>query len=167
MRETVRKAALAASLGLSGLALGACHLTPPDKSADALAKRVISDVASGADLSKDAQVDPQMTSPESQAEEGAIRAFLPAGAPKSVKFTGFSVDTKAGEGARCELTYDYVYADRTVDITVLMRKRPGAKAWSVTGLQAGREGAGAPTIAGEQPTSVSPGKDTAKGSSGD
>ncbi|HEY3811631.1 MAG TPA: hypothetical protein VGL66_00270 [Caulobacteraceae bacterium] len=136
--------------GLACLSLTACSLPSPDKDADALAQRFVGEIASGADLSKDADVDPQLTGPQWVAQRASLQAMFPQPKPDSVKSTGWSINTKAGEGTRAELRYSYVYGKQTpVAATVVLRKPEGKTKWIATGLQAHRDAG--PVALGEPP----------------
>lgn len=70
--------------GLACLSLSACQLPSPDKDADALAKRFIGEVASGADLTKDANVDPQLSGPAWQTQRDGLKALFPKPTPDKI-----------------------------------------------------------------------------------
>ena len=142
---------------LACLSLAACQLPSPDKDANALAQRFVGEVAAGADLSKDADVDPQLAGAQWSPQRAALKAMFPQPKPDSVKSTGWSIDTKAGEGARAELRYTYAYGQTPVVVATVLRKPEGKTKWIVTGLQARREGG--PILLGEPPATSSSGGD--------
>ncbi|HWE44802.1 MAG TPA: hypothetical protein VG407_02150 [Caulobacteraceae bacterium] len=121
------------------LALSACSLMTPDKDADALARRFIGEVASGADLSKDPAVDPQLAGAAWQTQREGLMGLFPKPMPDSVKTTGWSLNAKAGEGARAELRFKYLYGKTPVVLTTVLRKPEGKTAWIATGLTGARD----------------------------
>ncbi len=140
-----------AALACAGVALGACNLVIPDKDAQAAADKVVADVTSGADLSKDPQADPGMTTPESLAELSAIREILPPVKPTSVKQTGWTINAHAGAPTVAEIDSTRSYPDRAVEMKVMLTKAPGSKTWVVNGLQVQKHGDAAPMVMGVQP----------------
>ena len=143
--------------GVACLSLTACSLPSPDKDADALAKRFIGEVASGADLSKDAQVDPQLSGEAWQTQRDGLKALFPKPAPDSVRSTGWSIDAKAGEGSRAELRYSYLYGKTPVALTAVLRKPDGKTQWIATGLRGLRDAG--PVVLGEPPLAEAGGGD--------
>ena len=142
---------------LACIALSACQLPSPDKDADALAKRFIGEVASGADLSKDPSIDPQLSGAAFQVQRDGLKAMFPKPAPDKVNSTGWSVNAKMGEGSRAELRYSYVYGASTVALTAVLRKPEGKTQWVATGLR-GIKDAG-PVTLGEAPDTDAGGGD--------
>jgi hypothetical protein len=136
-----------------GLSLAACELPHPDKAAETRSKTFIDEVATGADLSKDPTVDPQLSQPDQAPKLALIHAMFPRPKPTKVTSSGWSITSRGGEGSRAELAYSYVYPEGTVVTRTVLRKPPGKTDWIVTGFQARRDAG--PVVLGEAPASDS------------
>ena len=128
MRRRLVLAALAA--------LGACSLPTADKQSDAIARGFYSEVRGGADLSRDAHLDPSLTTPEAVAALARVRDWAPGAAPTKVNSTGWSYNSNAGQGAQAQLSHAYVYPGATVHVQTVLRKLPGQTNWTVVGFEA-------------------------------
>jgi hypothetical protein len=133
------------------LALGACGLPAIGKESGGVARTFFDEVRTGADLSRDAHVDPSLKTPEATASLAQIRNLLPPGAPSAVNSSGFSYNSESATGATVRVTHEYVYGARLVTIQTYLRKPPGATIWFVVGLEADLGGTQPAIVVGSEP----------------
>jgi hypothetical protein len=148
----MKLAAIALALGL---ALGACSLPVVDKESDAVARTFFDEVRTGADLSRDAHVDPSLQTPIAAEGFARIRGLLPPGAPTKVNSTGFSFNTDTASGGTARLSHRYVYGAKTITIQTFLRKPPGATIWFVVGIEADLGGTQPAIVVGAEPSANS------------
>jgi hypothetical protein len=127
---TARLWMLGAALALM---LGACNLPAADKASDAAAKRLYEEIRTGADISADPTVGPELKTPEAVAQLQEIRPHLPTGAPTGVtrRSWKYNVDTT---GSWAELTHAYAYPNGVVIADSVLRKKKGEDTWEVVGF---------------------------------
>ncbi len=138
--------ALAAAASLT-----ACSLPVIDKASDGVARTLFEEVRTGADLSRDAHVDPALETPIAAEGFARIRSLLPPGAPTKVNNTGFSFNSSSGTGAHARLSHQYVWGARSVTIQTFMKKPPGGTSWFVFALEADLGGAQPAIVVGTEP----------------
>jgi hypothetical protein len=144
------------SIAAAALAISACSLPAADKESDQIARTFYQELRTGADLDRDAHVDPSLKTDAAQAEIAQLRAWLPAAAPTSVQNTGWNYSSSTGAGAWAQLAHAYVYPDRTIRVETVLQKAPGQTMWSIVGFEAERDGATqGPLIIGTPPKSAS------------
>ena len=135
--------AMAVAVLLLGLA--ACKLPTLDKEADADARGLYQEIATGADLSKDPHLDASIRTPDAFAALAALRQQLPQGAPTSVENRGFNFSVNNGLST-ATLTHAYHYSSgATVTAETVLRKTSGQTAWMIIGFHVNL---GAPTPTG-------------------
>lgn len=132
-------------------ALAACSLPVVDKESDGVARTFFEEVRAGADLSRDAHVDPSLETPIAAEGFARIRSLLPPGPPTKVNNTGFSFNSSSGTGAHARLSHQYVWGDRNVTIQTFMKKPPGGTSWFVFALEADLGGAQPAIVVGTEP----------------
>jgi hypothetical protein len=132
-------------------ALSACSLPVVDKEGDAIARAFFDEVRTGADLTRDAHVDPSLETPAAAASFARIRGLLPPGAPTKVNNTGFSFNSSGGTGSNARLSHQYVYGDRSITIQTVMKKPPGGTVWFVVGMEADLGGTQPAVVVGAPP----------------
>ncbi len=124
MRRTVL------TMMLACLALAACSLPTVDKVADAKARALYEQVRTGADLSANPDLSPDLRKPEVLAQLAAVNAMLPPGAPTAAVNRSWSINAGTG-GTTAVLVHAYSYASQTVLAqTVLAKGKSGT--WQIT-----------------------------------
>lgn len=120
-------------LALAGaLALAACSLPVLDKEADAKARALFEQVRTQADPGANADLAPDLRTPEALAQLAAMRNALPEGAPTAAALRSWNVYSGTG-GSRTNLVHAYSYPGRTVLAeTVLTKGKDGA--WQIAGF---------------------------------
>ena len=124
LRRLVFAFGLAAALG----ALAACNVINPG--ADAAARRLYTQLAAGADLSRDQSLSSELRSPAALAELAREREMIPQTPPQSVEARAWRF-----QGAAANLVHAYRYTDRTVVAETVMHKQPGSENWQITGFR--------------------------------
>ena len=138
--------ALAASL-----AAAACSLPVADKESDGIARAFFGEVRAGADLSRDAHVDPSLQTPITGEGFARIRSLLPPGSPTKVNNTGYSYNSSSGTGSMARLSHQYGWGARNVTIQTFMKKPPGGTNWVIYALEADLGGAQPAIVVGTEP----------------
>ena len=122
------------------LGLSACGLNVVNPQADAAARRIYTTVQAGGDLSRDAEIAPQMRTPAGLAQFNAARELMPKGAAQTVESRGWRF-TSTPQGGAARLVHAYLYADCTVVAETVLQKPPGSQVWLVVGFHVRREAA--------------------------
>lgn len=119
-------------LALAGaLALAACGLPVFDKEADAKARALFEQVRTQADLAANADLAPDLRTPQALAQLAAMKRALPQGAPTAGALRSWNVHSGTG-GSRTSLVHAYSYPGRTVLAeTVLIKGKDG---WRIVGF---------------------------------
>jgi hypothetical protein len=128
------------------IALAACSLPPADKDSDRVARAFFSEVRSGADLSRDPNVDPALATPAAQASLAQVRAWSPGAAPTKVDNAGWSYNSTAEAGSTAQLSHAYAFPGGTVRVETVLRKLPGQTNWTIVGFQANADTGPAVTV---------------------
>jgi hypothetical protein len=136
----------------AGLAAAACSLPVADKESDAIARTFFDEVRTGADLSRDAHVDPTLATPSAAAGLAQIRSLLPPGAPTKVNNTGFNFSSDTATGSTARLSHQYVFGARSITMQTFLRKPPGATTWFVVAAEADLGGTQPPIVVGVEPS---------------
>jgi len=112
--------------------LGACSLPTIDKEADAKARTLFEQVRTQADLGANADLAPELKTPEALAQLAGMRNALPPGAPTAAALRSWNAYSGTG-GSRTNLIHAYSYPARTVLAeTVLTKGKDGA--WRIVGF---------------------------------
>ncbi|MFA7263103.1 MAG: hypothetical protein WC068_08780 [Caulobacter sp.] len=129
------------------LAVAACSLPTIDKQADAEARALYEQVRTGADLSANPNLAPDLRRPATLAQLAAVRASLPPGAPTATANRSWSINAGTG-GTTATLVHAYSYPSQTVLAETVLRKDK-AGAWLIIGFHVTFEGpSGAPEAGG-------------------
>jgi hypothetical protein len=132
--------------------LAACALPVADKQSDADARAFYDELRTGADLSKDANLDPTLKAAAAALAPADVRAQIPATAATKVNVTGWNYASSSGDGSKATLSHDYVYAGRTVHVMTGLHKYPGQTVWTIVGFRAIADGAAQPILLGTMPS---------------
>lgn len=117
---------------VAAASLSACSLPTVDKEADAKARALYDQIRTGADLSANPDLGPELRTPEARAGLAEIRASLPPGAPTAVANRSWSFNAGTG-GTTARLVHAYTYPSTMVlTETVLAKGRD--KVWTITGF---------------------------------
>jgi hypothetical protein len=135
----------------ASLAGAACSLPVADKASDGVARTLFDEVRTGADLGRDAHVDPSLQTPVAAEGFARIRSQLPPGAPTKVNNTGFNYNSDTATGSTARLSHQYVWGARNVTIQTFLRKPPGATIWFVVGVEADLGGTQPAIVVGAEP----------------
>jgi hypothetical protein len=118
----------------ASLALAACSFPVGDKAADAAARNLYQEIATGADISRDPNLDVSLQNPNTLWQLASARSMLPQGAPTKVDNQGYKFNTTV-EGTRAELTHAYHYPTATIIADTVLWKAPGQGAqWKIIGF---------------------------------
>lgn len=140
--------ALAAAVALAGC-------LKIDKEADAASRAFNDEVRTGAPLTGDPHVGPQLTGPDAAGALAQFRQALPAAAPTAVRNTGFAFNTD-NTGTTLSLTYEYDFpGGRTVRVTDVLQKPSGQSAWTIVGFKGVTSGPSSAISAGMPPPATS------------
>lgn len=120
------------------LAVAACSLPTVDKAADAKAQALYTQIRTGADLSQNADLSPQLRTPETLAALAAVKASLPEGAPTAAVNRSWSINAGTG-GTQAVLVHAYSYPSQTVLAQTVLAKAKGGL-WQITGFHVTFEG---------------------------
>lgn len=142
MRRTVL-VALAACF-----ALAACSMPTVNKEADAKAQALYTQIRTGADLTQNADLAPDLRKPEALAQLAAVKASLPEGAPIATSTRSWSFNAGTG-GTTATVVHGYSYPQRTVLAQTVLTKVKGG-GWQIAGFHVTFEGA-ADAAPGGQP----------------
>ena len=123
---------------LACAALAACSLPTLDKAADVKARTLFEQVSAGADLSRNADLGPELREPEMLAQLAAVKASLPEGAPTAAVTRSWSVNAGTG-GTRAVLVHAYSYPSQTVLAQTVLAKGKG-DGWQIIGFHVTFEG---------------------------
>lgn len=129
-------------LALAGLALTACSLPTMDKEADAKAQALYTQIRTGADLTQNKDLAPDLRKPEVLAQLAAIKATLPEGTPTAVVNRSWSFNAGTG-GSTSTVVHAYSYPQRTVLAQTVLTKPKGGT-WQVAGFHVAFEEPGKP-----------------------
>lgn len=125
--RTVLIAAVASSALLS-----ACGLAKVDKEADAKARALYEQVRTGADLSANADLAPDLKTPPALAQLAGVRLSLPEGAPTTTATRSWNISINNG-ATTAAVVHAYSYPASTVLAETILAK--GAdKTWKITGF---------------------------------
>jgi hypothetical protein len=116
-------------------ALAACSLPTADKESDAMARQLYEEIRTGADLSKDPNLGPELKTPEALEGLAEYRPHVPQGAPTKIENRSWKYNVDNGESTAL-LEHAYIYPGGTVLVETTLQKHPGQKAWSVVGFHA-------------------------------
>ena len=136
---------------MAAFAIAACSLPVVDKESDGVARALFEEVRSGADLGRDAHLDPSLQTPVAAEGFARIRSLLPPGAPTKVNNTGFSYNSSSGAGSTARLSHQYVWGARSLTIQTFMKKPPGGTSWFVYALESDLGGAQPAIVVGTEP----------------
>ena len=140
----MRRRSLAAII--AALAVAACGLPTIDKAADAQAKALYEQIRTGADLSQNPDLGPDLRKPAALAQLTAIKAMLPPGVPTSVVNPAW--DLKAGTGGvSATLVHAYRYPDVTVLAQTVLAKTK-SDVWQIVGFRVTLQSSGRHAPAG-------------------
>lgn len=134
------------------LALAACSLPTVDKDADAKAQALYTQIRTGADLTQNADLAPDLRKPEVLTQLSAIKDALPPGAPTAVANRSWSFNAGTG-GSTTTVVHAYSYPARTVLAQTVLTKAKGA-GWQVAGFHVTFEDASGAPPAGPPPVTV-------------
>lgn len=123
-------------------ALAACSLPTMDKEADAKAQALYTQIRTGADLTQNTDLAPDLRKPEVLTQLAAIKEMLPPGAPTAVANRSWSFNAGTG-GTTSTVVHAYSYPQRTVLAQTVLTKPKGG-AWQVAGFHVTFEDAGKP-----------------------
>lgn len=112
--------------------LGACSLPTADKEADAKARALYEQIRTGAELSANADLAPDLRTPEALAQLAAVKGALPAGTPTAVANRSWSLSAGTG-GTKATLIHAYSYPAATVVAETVLAKGDD-KLWKITGF---------------------------------
>ena len=118
---------------VAALLLASCSLPVVNQEADALARGFYESVRTGADLTNDPRLAPELRTPNINAQLASARAMIPNTPPTSVDNSSFHINTDAN-GTRVDLQHSYHYADRVVQAETVMTKAPGAATFLIAGF---------------------------------
>ncbi len=122
--------------------LSACSLPTADKEADAKARALYEQIRTGADLSKNEDLSPELRTPATLIQLAAVRGSLPPGAPTGVVNRSWSINAGTG-GTTAALVHAYSYPQATVLAETVLAKGKD-KVWKITGFHVKFAGPGAP-----------------------
>lgn len=129
---------LAGLLTAVALVLACCSLPTQNPEADAAARRIYTAVQSGADLSGDVALSPDLRTPQALARLEDVRALIPKTPAQSVETRSWRYTTST-TGGGADLVHAYRYPDCTVVAETVMRKPPGSQHWMIIGFHIFRE----------------------------
>lgn len=136
----MRRTFLAGVIAL--VALAACSLPTVDKAADAKAQALYTQIRTGADISLNTDLAPELKTPAALAQLAAVKAQLPEGAPTGVVNRSWSINAGAG-GTQAALVHAYSYPTVTVLAQTVLAKGKD-KTWKIIGFHVTFEGLTAP-----------------------
>lgn len=123
------------------VALSACSFPTVDKAADAAARGLYEQIRTGADLSSNADLAPDLKTPAALAQLAAVKSALPDGAPTATVNRSWSINAGTG-GTTAMLVHAYRYPTVTVLAQTVLAKGKD-KTWKITGFHVSFEG---PTV---------------------
>jgi hypothetical protein len=126
-------------LAAAVLVLGACSLPAADKESDGEARALFEEIRTGADLSADANLAPELKTPDALQQLAAVKNLLPPGAPTKVENRGWNYNSTT-DGSVATLTHAYVYSGHTVLAETVLRKGPGQAKWQIAGFHVHLDG---------------------------
>lgn len=126
------------TIALACLAVAACSLPTLDKQADAKARTLYEQIRTGADLSANPDLGPDLRKPETLAQLAAVKASLPEGAPTATANRSWSINAGTG-GTRATLVHAYSYPAQTVLAQTVLAKVKGG-GWQIIGFHVTFEG---------------------------
>lgn len=131
----MRRTFLAAAIIL--VTLAACSLPTVDKAADVKARSLYEQIRTGADLSQNADLAPELKTPAALAQLAAVKGALPEGTPTGAVNRSWSINAGTG-GTTAVLVHAYSYPTQTVLAQTVLAKAGGA--WLITGFHVTFEG---------------------------
>lgn len=152
------RAIVIAAVASSAL-LSACSLPKVDKEADAKARALYEQIRTGADLSANTDLAPDLTAPAALAQLAGVRLSLPEGAPTAVAARGWNLSIHNG-ATSAAVVHAYSYPARTVLAETVLTK-DASKTWKITGFHVKIEDPSGPkTPAAPPPVTVEKTQDT-------
>jgi len=132
-------------------ALSACSLPKVDQEADAKARALYEQIRTGADLSANTDLAPDLKAPAALAQLAGVRLSLPEGAPTAVANRSWNISINNG-ATSAAVVHAYSYPARTVLAETILAK-DASKTWKITGFHVKIEDPSAPK-APEAPPAV-------------
>ena len=114
------------------VALAACSLPTIDKEADAKARALYTQIRTGADISANPDLAPELRTPEALAQLAAIKGMLPPGEPASATNRSWNFNAGTG-GTTSTVVHAYSYPERIVLAQTVLSKAKGA-GWKIIGF---------------------------------
>ncbi len=133
-------------------ALAACSLPTMDKEADAKARALYTQISTGADLTKNTDLAPDLRKPEVLAQLAAVKDMLPPGAPTADANRSWSFNAGTG-GTTSTVVHAYSYPQRTVLAQTVLTKPKGG-VWQVAGFHVTFEDAAGAAPGGQPAVTV-------------
>lgn len=143
----------AAVVAVAGLS--ACSIPTVDKEADSKARALYEQIRTGADLSRNTDLAPELRTPGALGRLAAVRQRLPDGAPAAATTRSWSVNVGTG-GTTASVVHGYSYSHATVLAQTVLSKGPD-KVWKITGFHvrlAGEETPMPPVTGADAPKDI-------------